>query len=244
MDVTEDAALTQSVRSALAAAADPEKAGPMQAYMKSAMPYRGIRAPVLKAVLSPLLAAHPLPDFETWTDTILDLWDAAVFREERYAALAIARHRYHRIHQVPEALDLYEHLVRTGAWWDVVDETSHLVGEVLLAHTEVRPVLEGWAVSDDLWLRRSAIICQVGTKDALDQELLELALEANLDGSTRSTPALSPYGRDFFIRKAIGWALRDHARTDPEWVRAFVADREETLSGLSKREALRVLPQP
>ena len=66
-------------------------------------------------------------------------------------------------------------------------------------------------------------------------------IEANLDGSTRTTPAVSPYGREFFIRKGIGWALRDHARTDPAWVLAFVDAHGDHLSGLSRREALRHL---
>jgi hypothetical protein len=149
-------------------------------------------------VLRPLLAQHPL-DEETWHDTVLTLWDEAAFREERYAALAIARHRLHREHRQAPTIELYEHLVRTGAWWDLVDETSHLVGELLLAQPEqVHPVIQVWAVADDLWVRRSAIICQVGARDSCDQALLAEAIEANLDGSTRTTPALSPYGREFF----------------------------------------------
>ncbi len=114
--------------------------------------------------------------------------------------------------------------------------------DVLLAHPdEVAPVIREWAVADDLWVRRTAIICQVGAKDRCDQALLAEAIEANLDGSTRTTPAVSPYGREFFIRKAIGWALRDHARADPDWVVAFVDAHEDQLSGLSRREALKHL---
>ncbi len=222
----------------------------MQAYMKSEMPFRGIPSPALKALLRPLLDAHPQPAFDDWEATVRVLWDEAAFREERYAALAVARYRRHRVHQQPRALALYEHLVRSGAWWDLVDETAHLVGGVLLSHpADVRPVVEQWAVADDMWVRRAAIICQVGARDRVDRDLLTLAIEANLDGSTRTTPALSPYGREFFVRKAVGWALRDHARTDPDWVRAFVGVHEQTLSGLSRREALRVVgdsgrPQP
>ena len=117
----------------------------------------------------------------------------------------------------------------------MVDETStHLVRELLLAHpAAVVPVMRDWAVADDLWVRRAAIICQVGANDRCDQSLLAEAIEANLDGSTRTTPAVSPYGREFFIRKGIGWALRDHARSDPEWVVAFVDAHHDQLSGLS-----------
>jgi 3-methyladenine DNA glycosylase AlkD len=236
-----DLELVTTIRRALAEAADPLSAGPMQAYMKSEMPYRGIPSPQLKALLRPLLEHRPLDD-KTWHDTVLALWDTAAFREERYAALAIARHRLHREHRQAHTIGLYEHLVRTGAWWDLVDGTSHLVGEILVAHpAEVGPVIREWAVADDLWVRRSAIICQVGTRGACDQVLLAEAIETNLDGSTRNTPARSPYGREFFIRKGIGWALRDHARSDADWVRAFVGRHADGLSGLSRREALKHL---
>ncbi|MCW2763166.1 MAG: alkylation repair protein [Marmoricola sp.] len=233
--------LVRTVREVLSSAADPSKAEAMQTYMKSAMPYRGVSAPVLRSTIQPVLSALPLPDEETWHATVLELWDGARFREERYAALALARHSRYREHRQVHTLPLYEHLIRTGAWWDLVDEiATHFVRELLLGHHEqVAPVMLVWAVVDDPWVRRSAIICQVGTRDRCDQDLLAATIEDNLDGSTRTTPALSPYGREFFIRKAIGWALRDHARTEPEWVRGFVASHDSELSGLSKREALK-----
>ncbi len=90
-----------------------------------------------------------------------------------------------------------------------------------------------WAVDDDLWLRRTAMICQLHRKDDTDVDLLREVLEANLEDSR--------YGREFFVRKALGWALRQHARVDPDWVRAFVAEHEDDLSGLSRREALKHL---
>jgi 3-methyladenine DNA glycosylase AlkD len=241
-----DRELVHTLREVLASSADPARAGAMRAYMKSSMPYRGIPAPVLRAAVRPVLAAHPLPDEETWHATVLELWDGAGFREERYVALELAGHRLYRDHQQPHTLGLYEHLIRTGAWWDLVDETAgHLVRDLLLARPEeVAAVVRTWAVADDLWLRRAAIICQVGARGRCDQELLAQVIADNLDGSTRSTPAVSPYGAQFFIRKAIGWALRDHARTDPTWVTAFVSAHDELLSGLSRREALKHIAQP
>jgi 3-methyladenine DNA glycosylase AlkD len=176
-----------------------------------------------------------LPDRAGWESAVLELWDAAAYREERYAALAVAGHRLYRAHREPGALALYRHLVVTGAWWDLVDTiaTQH-VGEILKAFpAEVTPVLERWAVDDDLWLRRTAILAQLKHKDATDLDLLRLALEQNLEDS--------PHGREFFIRKALGWALREHARTDPDWVRAFVGAHEDRLSGLTRREALKHL---
>ncbi len=240
---TADAELTAALREVLASAADPDRAVTMRAYMKSEMPYLGVSAPALRAAVRPVLAAHPLPDEETWWATVLALWDGATYREERYVALALVGHRLYREHRQVHTLELYEHLIRSGAWWDVVDETAgHLVRDLLLAHREeVSPVVRSWAVADDLWVRRAALICQLGTRDRCDQELLGAVIEDNLDASTRTTPALSPYGREFFVRKAIGWALRDHARTDPDWVRGFVESHRSELSGLSRREALKHL---
>jgi 3-methyladenine DNA glycosylase AlkD len=235
--------LVTLVRRGIAGLADPAKAPAMQAYMKSDMPYRGVTSQPLGRFCRELFGRHLLADEETWRATVLALWDGAEFREERYAATALARHRHYREHQQPHTLDLYRHLVVTGAWWDHVDEVStHLVRGLLESFPDaVTPELDAWATDDDLWVRRAAIICQVGRGADLDRVLLVAAIDANLDGSTRTTPAESPYGREFFVRKAIGWALRDHARTDPDWVRQFAAERGARLSGLSRREALKHL---
>jgi 3-methyladenine DNA glycosylase AlkD len=105
-----------------------------------------------------------------------------------------------------------------------------LIGPILVAHAaEVGPIVLSWATDQNLWVRRAAIIAQLGSKRRTDLTLLTLAIDANA-GDT-----------DFFIRKAIGWALRQYARTDSAWVQAFVDAREDQLSGLSKREALKHL---
>jgi 3-methyladenine DNA glycosylase AlkD len=221
----------QDARRRLREAADPAKAPAMQAYMKSALPYYGVPSPVSRVVFRELLAAHPLDDRPTWLATVHALWDGATHREERYAALALVRDRRYAEYRDPDALTLYRHLLTTGAWWDVVDDVAtHLVGPLLLEHPEaVRLTIATWATDDDRWLRRTAVICQVGAKERSDLGLLTLAIEANLDD------------RDFFLRKAIGWALRQHARIDPDWVRAFVAAHDDRISGLSRREALKHL---
>ena len=230
-----DLALVEEVRRALAAAADPERAAGQQAYMKSAMPYRGITLPALRRLLRPLLAEHPPADRGSWEATILELWDEAAFREERYAATALVRHAEARPWRDRDAVPLARHLIVTGAWWDHVDELAvHLVGAALRAdRAALTPVLRDWATDpESLWLRRTAVMCQVGAKAEVDRDLLRFAIEANLDDRT------------FWLRKAIGWALRDHARTDPDWVRAEVARLGDRLSGLSRREATKHLSDP
>lgn len=223
--------LVAAVRTALVAAADPGRAAQQQTYMKSVLPYRGPSAPQLKLVLRPLLARHRLTDREDWESAARELWDSATHREEWYAAIALLRHPAYRAWVDPRLLPLLEHLLRTGAWWDVADEVSaHLVGQVLLEH---RPVVTGlmddWSVDELLWIRRSAMLSQLRHKHRTDTDLLHRVLDANLDDTT--------YGQEFFIRKALGWALREHARTDPAWVRDYLRTRADRLSGLSRREA-------
>lgn len=229
--------LVGAVRRALADAGDPVRAAGQQRYMKSAMPYRGLTSPELRALLRPLFADLALAPSsrDGWEGDVRALWDGAAYREERYAAIALTGHRLARAWQDPGALGLYRHLVETGAWWDYVDVVAaDRVGPILLQHRQiVTPVMRSDAVSDHLWVRRTAILAQLKHREQTDLELLSDVIDANLEASA--------FGREFFIRKAIGWALRQHARVDPDWVRAFVESRGDRLSGLSRREALKHL---
>jgi 3-methyladenine DNA glycosylase AlkD len=227
--------LVEAVRRALAEAADPVKAPDMQRYIKSSMPFRGINATPLRRIVRRVFEVHQLTDETAWREAVLTLYDDACYREERYAAIELTGHRFYRDHQLPDVLDLYRHLVVTGAWWDLVDPlASNRVGPVLRAFPdEVAPVIRRWAEEDDLWLRRTAVISQLGSKVATDTELLREVLVQNLLGTL--------HGDAFFIRKAVGWALRQHARQDPEWVLHFVAEHDDRLSNLSRREALKHL---
>ncbi|WP_131105682.1 DNA alkylation repair protein [Ornithinimicrobium sufpigmenti] len=230
-----DVALVDAVRSALTEAADPDRAAGQQAYMKSAMPFHGITTPDLRRILVPVLRQHAPDDRLVWEATVRELWDGATHREQRYAALALAQHRSARAWQDPSVLTLHRHLVVTGAWWDLVDQiATRLVGPVLLRHRRsVTPVIEAWAGADDLWLRRTAILSQLGHREETDTALLERCIAANLTDSD--------FGDRFFVRKAIGWALRQHARTDPAWVVNLLERYADRLSPLSRREALKHL---
>jgi 3-methyladenine DNA glycosylase AlkD len=223
--VTSPSPLTTAVREALHDAADPALAPGQQAYMKSAMPFLGVRVPDVRRLTRG--AARGTVDADELRDAALELWRAARFREERYAAQALMALRPLRGRL--DMLDVHEEMVRTGAWWDHVDEVAHRLADLLDAHpAELAVELRVWADDEDFWIRRVAIIAQLQRKDATDRALLADAIEPNI-----ADP-------EFFIRKAIGWALRDFARTDPEWVRAFV-DAHPALSPLSRREALKHL---
>ena len=229
--------LVDTVCGALTKAGDPERAAGQQRYMKSALPFHGLTTPQLRETLRPILdnPAYRMEDRPQWEATVRALWDGATHREQRYAATALAGHRHYRPWQDTETLGLYRHLAVTGAWWDHVDDiASHLVGPILRADPDrVAPVLRRWAEADDMWLRRTAILAQLGSKAGTDSRLLADCLTANLAGSR--------FGAEFFVRKAIGWALREHAKTDPDWVRAFVSRHAARLSPVSRREATKHL---
>ena len=205
--------------------------------MKSAMPFRGISAPQLKATLRPLLAdpAYLLVERDEWEATIRRLWDGAQFREERYAAIAISGHRLYRLWaRDRSAMPLYRYLAESGAWWDFVDEiASRRVGPVLRAHPEPESErVRAWAVEGSMWLRRVAILSQLSSKDETDRQLLLDCITPNLTD------------REFFIHKAIGWSLRQYAHSGPaaaNWVRRSVDELGPRLSPLSRLEALKHL---
>jgi 3-methyladenine DNA glycosylase AlkD len=230
MDTVDD--FVTAVRAALAAAGNPAKAPEMQRYMKSEMPFHGVPKPARQAVTRRLFAEHPLPDRDSFVGAARKLWREAGFREERYVAIELTGHRGYARWQDSSLLPLHEEMIVTGAWWDYVDEIAvRRVGPILLAEPAVTaPLLRKWATGADHWRRRTAIICQIGAKDETDLDLLTFAIEASIGES------------DFFLRKGIGWALRQHAHRDPGWVQRFV-DSHPGLSPLSVREALKHVPR-
>ncbi len=223
--------LITAVRRGLAARADPAAAPRMQAYVKSAMPYRGVPAPGVRAVCREAFVAPRLTTAAAWRATVLALWRGAEYREERYAAIELCGHRYYRSFQTLAALPMYEELVVTGAWWDYVDAVaSHQLGGLLRSYPDAMGrAMRRWARSDDLWKRRSAVICQLSFKQHTDLALLYECIEHAADAT------------EFFLRKAIGWALREYAKTDPAEVERYVRAQGARLSPLSRREALRNL---
>jgi 3-methyladenine DNA glycosylase AlkD len=225
------AALAKTFRAELRRSADPTKAAGMQAYMKSAMPYLGVPVPQMRAVCKQVLRSVSFSDRGAFHRATLEVWRGAKWREERYAAIEITGHRCARDFQTMAALPLYEELIVTGAWWDYVDTlASRRLGPLLAAHPgPMKKRMLAWSRSGNIWKRRSAILCQLHFKEKTDLGLLYACIE----------PAL--HEKEFFLRKAIGWALREHAWTDPREVKRYVKVKEPELSPLSKREALKNL---
>jgi 3-methyladenine DNA glycosylase AlkD len=221
--------LVRTIRRRLADVGDPEKAAQMQAYMKSPMPYRGVSAPVLKRLCREIFKECPVTTASEWQRVVLELWRGAKFREERYAAVMLTQARACREFQTFSAVPMLEEMIVTGAWWDFVDTLAgHNLGDILRANPrKMKPLMRRWSRDGDMWKRRSAILCQLGCTRETDLDLLYDCIEPNLSH------------KNFFIRKAIGWALRQYAWTDPKEVRRYVKQNKERLSPLSVREALK-----
>ena len=207
---------------------DPVAAGPMVAYMRNQFLYLGIKSPLRRQLERDFINDHGLPPIEVLSPILLDLWHLPE-REYQYAALMLLGKFEKNL--PPEFIETIKSLLTTKSWWDTVDVlASNTVGTHFKRFPEVRDdKLIHWRRSDDFWLRRTCILFQLKYKKETDFDLLKAIIQENLGA------------KEFFINKAIGWALREYTRTDPDAVRKFVA--ETPLAPLSAREALKWLNQ-
>ena len=211
----------------LAASADPERASAMAAYMKHRFVFFGVPAAERRAAEREVFGDWRTPDAGELVDFADRCWTEDG-RELQYAACDQLRRHAGRL-EAGHLADV-ERLIVAKPWWDTCDVlATRVVGPLVEAHPELQDDMERWLRSGDLWLERAAILHQLNYGDETDEALLFRSCLAH---------AASP---EFFHRKAIGWALRQYARVAPEAVRAFVADHEDELSGLSKREATKHL---
>ncbi|MCA9548257.1 MAG: DNA alkylation repair protein [Myxococcales bacterium] len=211
-------------RAALIPHARPAKAPEMAAYLKTDEPMLGVAAADRRVVGKALLKAAPLADAVDYRATIEALW-AEPEREFRYLAVQLAHGA--KAHVTVAHLPFYRELVVRAAWWDLVDElAAHVISPLRRRdRARVTPVMDAWLKDDCLWVRRVAVLSQLKHKAETDAAWL---FAACLDRA---------HEPDFFIRKAIGWALRDYSWAAPEPVQAFLARHGDALSGLSRREA-------
>lgn len=211
--------------------ANPTRAKQQQAYMKTTQPFAGLTAPELRAALKIIFSDH-LPTTEAaWRREVLVLWRHAPVREQRHAAIALAFHKPCRPWLTSKHWDMLDELITSGAWWDFIDALAPNHHAWLLAQEPkiVKPLLRNYAADTNLWRRRVAILCQLKAKTETDETLLFDCISESIDHE------------EFFVRKAIGWALRAHSRTNATAVIDFVERHAHHLSPLSKREGLKLL---
>lgn len=216
-----------ALRAQLTAAADPARAPAMRAYMRGQFDFLGVAAPARRKAAGPWIKSHDAAGPDVWLTLAERLWQEPE-REFQYVALdLLARHAA----ELPAAaLPRLLALVTAKSWWDTVDGlAAWVIGGLVRGRRQLQTEMDTLAGDSDFWLRRVAILHQLYWKRDTDAGRLFRYCSAN---------AADP---EFFIRKAIGWALREYAYTDAEAVRGFVASA--ALSPLSRREALKRIQQ-
>ncbi len=207
---------------------NPEVAHGQQAYMKSAMPYWGIKTPERKNICSEIFKKYTPISNNEYKNTVLELFDNASRREEWYASVAFAL-RFKKYIQF-ENINLYLYLVTQSQWWDVVDAVaSNLIGPAMYNHPHLEQNLQKWIRDENMWIRRTALLTQLNYKSDTNFGLLtHLILQVS-------------HEKEFFIRKAIGWVLREYSKINPEPVQLFIENNADSLSPLSVREGMKII---
>lgn len=201
-----------------------EVAKQMSAYMLHQFEFLGLQSPVRKELIKPFFKEEKKAALD-W-DFVKQCWENP-YRELQYVAL-----EYLKIHQKQLSFDdipALKNLILSKSWWDTIDSLDRIVGGVALRFPQTNKILVEWSVNDNKWLRRIAIDHQLLRKEQTNTELLEKILVNNLEQT------------EFFINKAIGWALRDYSKTNPQWVSEFIAKYEHKMAKLSLREAKKYL---
>lgn len=203
-----------------------EQAIPMKTYMKDQFPFLGIKSPIRKELMKEFFKKSEILSKPFQKDFVLALWEKEE-REYQNAAMDYIEKCLRKLEK--SDLSLFEYLITTKSWWDTVDMLAQKpVGTIACKHPDViHETIDGWAIGGNLWLQRTAIIFQLKYKERTDEELLYRYIKQNL-GS-----------KEFFIQKAIGWALREYSKTNPESVKKFIS--ETNLPKLSVREGSKYL---
>ena len=204
----------------------PGKGEKMAAYMKHNFDFYGLHSSLRREVQSKFIADYGLPKIEDLKEVIQRLFEFS-HREHQYFAIELAYKLTGKID--PLFIDTIEYMIVNKSWWDTVDfVASSIAGKFLRIHSELIPSkTDTWSKTDNLWLNRTTILFQLKYKDSTNTRLLTRYIEAQQQS------------KEFFIRKAIGWSLRQYSKTNKIWVKEFV--ESHTLSGLSVREATKYL---
>lgn len=207
--------------------ANPEIAAGQKAYLKDHFEFYGIKAPIRKIAQANFLRKPLLPNWTQSKELLMELW---VKDEREYQQFGLELARKHLKNLELDDLDIIQFLIVNKSWWDSVDAiAAHIVGAYFLKFPKRRDdICNDWLNSDNLWLQRTCLIYQLNYKQKTDTVFL-----------TYSIGQLTP-SKEFFINKAIGWALRQYSKTNPKWVKNYVLQNPD-LHSLSKKEALRLM---
>ena len=202
-----------------------EQAQKMSKYMLNKFEYIGIKTPERRKIFKNFFSEYKNEEKIDW-EFVNKCWENK-YREFQYVVADYLKNMKDKltINDIPK----FKRLILEKSWWDTIDNLDMTIGALALKEPNVNKILLEWSLDENIWLRRIAIDHQLLRKDKTNTELLAKILKNNL-GQT-----------EFFINKAIGWALRDYSKTNPEWVRNFIEENRENMAKLSIREAIKYL---
>ena len=219
--------LIHTLEQAFTAAQNPPIAQGQAAYMKHHFKFLGLSKPVRAAIQKTVFKKHAPSHVDELKNIINALWHKQE-REFHYAAIDLAI-RYKKL-WTPDCLPLFNMMIRRHSWWDSVDAiAANMVGALVKNNPELITTMDVWIDDDYLWTRRTALLFQLRWKKQTDEHRLYAYCKKSF------------HEKDFFIRKAIGWALREYSKTNPASVTAFINEHKNQMSPLSVREASKYL---
>ena len=202
-----------------------EQAQKMSKYMLNKFEYIGIKTPERRKIFKNSFKEYKNKEKIDW-EFVNKCWENK-YREFQYVAADYLKNMKDKltIDDIPK----FKQLILKKSWWDTIDNLDMTIGALALKDSNVNKILMEWSIDENIWLRRIAIDHQLLRKEKTDTELLEKILKNNLGQA------------EFFINKAIGWALRDYSKTNPNWVKNFIEKNREKMAKLSIREASKYL---
>lgn len=202
-----------------------EQAQKMSKYMLNKFEYIGIKTPERRKIFKNFFKEYKNKEKIDWK-FVNKCWENE-YREFQYIAADYLKNMKDKltIDDIPK----FKQLILKKSWWDTIDNLDMTIGTLVLKDSNVNKILLEWSLDENIWLKRIAIDHQLLRKEKTNTELLEKILKNNL-GQT-----------EFFINKAIGWALRDYSKTNPEWVKNFIEENRENMAKLSIKEASKYL---
>ena len=202
-----------------------EQARQMSKYMLNKFEYIGIKTPERRKIFKNFFKEYKNEEKIDW-EFVNKCWENK-YREFQYIAADYLKNMKDKLTR--DDIPKLKQLILKKSWWDTIDNLDMTIGALALKDSNVNKILLEWSIDENIWLRRIAIDHQLLRKEKTNTELLEKILKNNLGQA------------EFFINKAIGWALRDYSKTNPEWVKNFIEENKEKMAKLSIKEASKYL---
>ncbi|MCL2176558.1 MAG: DNA alkylation repair protein [Firmicutes bacterium] len=221
--------------------ADEERGERDKKYMRNLFSHYGVRAGERDKLFAVLFSKEASQQPIDW-GFLTDCWNEPM-REFQYIAVWYLHTRKQQLTKVD--IPKIKKLAKQKQWWDTIDGLCTLLGHLSQRDESVKQIMLEWSKDEDFWIRRIAIQHQLSLKAKTDTELLATIIKNNLGEKERSSPSTDGLNKEqnqaFFINKAIGWALREYAKTNPNWVRQFITANQNNMAKLTIREATKHL---